>query len=121
MFLLAAGEAEHEETNAAKHGGGIITVRLEEPPEGGHLLSVCNEGPPLPEGFDPAASKGLGMKIVQALVEQIGHHAQQRGVHPVGPRTRAFPVHGGHAPRRRRHRVVQRPVATSAATGNVAA
>ncbi|MDP3240645.1 MAG: sensor histidine kinase, partial [Reyranella sp.] len=59
-------------TNAAKHGGGIITVRLEEPPEGGHLLSVCNEGPPLPEGFDPVASKGLGMKIVQALVEQIG-------------------------------------------------
>jgi len=59
-------------TNAAKHGVGVITVRLEEPPEGGHLLSVCNAGPPLPEGFDPAASKGLGMKIVQALVEQIG-------------------------------------------------
>ena len=59
-------------TNAAKHGQGVITVRLEETPEGGHLLSVCNEGPPLPEDFDPAASKGLGMKIVQALVEQIG-------------------------------------------------
>ena len=59
-------------TNAAKHGGGIITVRLEAPPKGGLLLSVCNEGPPLPEGFDPAASKGLGMKIVQALVDQIG-------------------------------------------------
>lgn len=59
-------------TNAAKHGGGTITVRLEEPPKGGFILSVCNEGPPLPEGFDPAASKGLGMKIVQALVDQIG-------------------------------------------------
>ena len=59
-------------TNAAKHGGGIITIRLEELPEGGLRLSVCNEGPPLPEGFDPAASKGLGMQIVQALVEQIG-------------------------------------------------
>lgn len=59
-------------TNAAKHGEGIITVRLEEPPERGLLLSVCNEGPPLPEGFDPTACQGLGMKIVQALVEQIG-------------------------------------------------
>lgn len=59
-------------TNAAKHGHGIITVWLEERPEGRHLLSVCNEGPPLPEGFDPAASKGLGMQIVQALVGQIG-------------------------------------------------
>jgi two-component sensor histidine kinase len=59
-------------TNAAKHGKGVITVGLEELAEGGHLLSVCNEGPPLPEGFDPGASRGLGMKIVQALVEQIG-------------------------------------------------
>ena len=59
-------------TNAAKHGQGKITVRFEEMPEGGHLLSVCNDGAALPEGFDPAASKGLGMQIVQALVEQIG-------------------------------------------------
>jgi two-component sensor histidine kinase len=59
-------------TNAAKHGHGTITVRLEETADGGHLLSVCNEGPPLPEGFDPAASQGLGMQIVRALVEQIG-------------------------------------------------
>lgn len=63
-------------TNAAKHGRGVITVRLEETPGGGHLLSVCNEGPPLPEGFDPAASEGLGMKIVLALVEQIGGKLQ---------------------------------------------
>lgn len=59
-------------TNAAKHGRGTITVRLEAPTEGGHLLSVCNDGPALPQGFDPAASAGLGMKIVLALVEQIG-------------------------------------------------
>jgi two-component sensor histidine kinase len=63
-------------TNAAKHGSGAITVRLEETPEGGHLLSVCNEGPPLPEGFDPAASEGLGMQIVVALVGQIGGKLQ---------------------------------------------
>jgi two-component sensor histidine kinase len=59
-------------TNAVKHGGGAITVRLEAPPEGGHLLSVCNDGRALPQGFDPTAGKGLGMQIVLALVEQIG-------------------------------------------------
>jgi len=59
-------------TNAAKHGRGAITVRLEAPPEGGHVLSVCNEGPALPQDFDPAAGAGLGMKIVLALVAQIG-------------------------------------------------
>ncbi|MDI1283595.1 MAG: sensor histidine kinase [Reyranella sp.] len=74
-------------TNAAKHGRGIITVRLEETPEGGHLLSVCNEGPPLPEGFDPAASTGLGMQIVQALVGQIGGKLRVvRCTHCGGPR-----------------------------------
>jgi two-component sensor histidine kinase len=26
----------------------------------------------LPEGFDPAARKGLGMKIIQSLVGRIG-------------------------------------------------
>ena len=46
--------------------------RLEAPPGGGHLLSVCNDGPALPPGFDPAAGTGLGMKIMLALVEQIG-------------------------------------------------
>jgi two-component sensor histidine kinase len=59
-------------TNAGKHGHGTITVRLEVPAGGGHVLSVCNDGSVLPQGFDPAASAGLGMKIVLALVEQIG-------------------------------------------------
>ena len=59
-------------TNAAKHGRGAITVRLEAPAEGGHVLSVCNDGPQLPQDFDPAAGEGLGMKIVLALVAQIG-------------------------------------------------
>ena len=66
-------------TNAAKHGQGAITVRLEAPAEGGHVLSVCNDGPALPRDFDPAAGEGLGMKIVLALVEQIG------GTLQVGP------------------------------------
>jgi two-component sensor histidine kinase len=59
-------------TNAAKYGRGRITVRLEENACTGCALSVCNDGPSLPEDFDPATSKGLGMKIVRSFVDQIG-------------------------------------------------
>ena len=38
----------------------------------GYALSVSNDGPGLPEGFDPAASKKMGMRIIQSLVKQIG-------------------------------------------------
>jgi two-component sensor histidine kinase len=44
---------------------------LEPNPERGYVLSVTNDGPGLPDRFDPAVSKGLGMKIVQSLVKQI--------------------------------------------------
>ena len=58
--------------NAAKYGQGPISVRLERTPGSGYALSVSDDGPGLPEGFDPAAGKGLGMKIIRSLVEQIG-------------------------------------------------
>jgi two-component sensor histidine kinase len=58
-------------TNAAKYGKGCITVRLEPGAERGYALSVSNDGPALPEGFDPAASKGLGMTIVRSFVHRI--------------------------------------------------
>ncbi len=59
-------------TNAVKYGTGRITVSLEPDPEKGYALSVANDGPGLPEGFDPAASRKLGMRIIQSLVKQIG-------------------------------------------------
>ena len=59
-------------TNATKYGTGRITVRLEANPANGYALSVANEGPALPEAFDPAAGKGLGMRIIRSLVKQIG-------------------------------------------------
>ena len=59
-------------TNAIKYGKGHITVSLESNPEKGHALSVTNDGPGLPEGFDSADRKGLGMRIIRSLVEQIG-------------------------------------------------
>jgi two-component sensor histidine kinase len=45
---------------------------LEPNPGKGYALSVCNDGPALPEGFDPDACKGLGMRIIRSFVERIG-------------------------------------------------
>jgi two-component sensor histidine kinase len=58
-------------TNAIKHGGKRIVVTLAAT-EKGHTLSVSNAGSALPEGFDPMTCKGLGIKIVVSLAEQIG-------------------------------------------------
>jgi two-component system, sensor histidine kinase PdtaS len=57
-------------TNAVKYAKGNITVRFETS-GAGHTLSVGDAGPGLPTGFEPARSKGLGMKIVLSQVKQI--------------------------------------------------
>jgi two-component sensor histidine kinase len=59
-------------TNAVKYGKGNIRVRLNGGPGGSHALSVSNAGPPMPEGYDPASSKGLGMKIIKSFAQKIG-------------------------------------------------
>jgi two-component sensor histidine kinase len=59
-------------TNAAKYGKSRIDIRLEPNAEYGYALSVSNDGPALPEGFDPDAGEGLGMKIIQTFTKQIG-------------------------------------------------
>ena len=59
-------------TNAIKYGKGRITVWLEANPEKGYALSVSNDGRSLPQGFDVAARKGVGMTIVRSFVAQIG-------------------------------------------------
>ena len=59
-------------TNAAKHGSGDIKVKLERSASKGYLLMVSDQGTSLPQGFDPAAAHGLGMKVVQALAQQLG-------------------------------------------------
>ncbi len=59
-------------TNALKYGDGPITVRLAPDPRKGCALTVENAGPALPEGFVPAESKGLGMRIIRSFVGSIG-------------------------------------------------
>ena len=62
-------------TNSIKYAKGRITVSLTNTGNG-HALSISDDGPGLPEGFDPAASCGLGMKLISSLVRQIGGELQ---------------------------------------------
>jgi two-component sensor histidine kinase len=65
-------------TNAAKHtfpegpSPGGIAVRLTERTDASILLTVSDKGPGLPADFDIAKSKGLGMRVVIALTQQLG-------------------------------------------------
>lgn len=58
-------------TNAAKYTGGKIVVGLGTNAGSGYALTVSDCGPGLPQGFDPAQSSGLGMRIVLSLLNQI--------------------------------------------------
>jgi two-component sensor histidine kinase len=57
-------------TNAAKHGSGKVDVvyRID---GAQRELSVCDQGQGVPRDFDPAASPGLGMKVVVLLAKQL--------------------------------------------------
>jgi two-component sensor histidine kinase len=61
--------------NALKHAqreGGRSTVWVTFRREGDALeLVVADDGPGLPEGFDPARSRGLGMRLVVSMVAQL--------------------------------------------------
>ena len=63
-------------TNSIKYPKGRITVRLEAISANDYALSVSDDGCGLPEGFDPTATRGLGMKLISALVRQIGGELQ---------------------------------------------
>lgn len=58
-------------TNAAKHGAGKVAV-IYKADGAARELSVCDEGEGVPANFDPAASSGLGMKVVGVLAKQLG-------------------------------------------------
>lgn len=58
-------------TNAAKYAKGKITVSIKRHSHKGYALSVSDDGPGLPVGFDPKKSKGLGMSIISSLVNEI--------------------------------------------------
>jgi two-component sensor histidine kinase len=64
-------------TNAVKYAypdgsDARVTVALQAPQGGDVTLAVTDSGIGLAEGSDPAAANGLGMRLVNALVSQVG-------------------------------------------------
>lgn len=55
-------------TNALKHGSGPIEVRFAVPAAGPAQLAVSDAGDPPPNGFEPASSRGLGMRLITGLL-----------------------------------------------------
>jgi two-component sensor histidine kinase len=89
-------------SNAGKHAypdcpSGTIWVRvILRPPQQSILISVHDEGVGLPPGYDPATSKRLGTRMVNALSKQLGGEVtrpvSRLGTHfalsiPLGPAT----------------------------------
>ena len=56
-------------TNAAKQGATHVAVQIA-PSDDGVSVSVSDDGPGLPTGFDPAEQSGLGMRVIRGLVRQ---------------------------------------------------
>jgi two-component sensor histidine kinase len=62
-------------TNSLKHafssGRGTVTIRLDERPADVFVLSISDDGPGLPSGFDLTASKSLGMRILHSFARTL--------------------------------------------------
>jgi two-component sensor histidine kinase len=75
-------------SNAGKYAypdcpGGLISVRLVLTEKNAILVSVNDEGVGLPKEFDPATSKRLGTRLVNALSTQLGAELT-RPLSPIG-------------------------------------
>jgi PAS domain S-box-containing protein len=78
-------------TNAVKYAfpdrrAGTIRVsfRREEAEGGALVVSVEDDGVGLPEGFEPATSRGIGMRVVATLVRQLRARLEVRRASPNG-------------------------------------
>ncbi|MBX6322691.1 MAG: sensor histidine kinase, partial [Rhodospirillaceae bacterium] len=96
-------------TNALRHaypdGEGVVRV-VAGVEQGSLVLAVRDSGPGLPAGFDPARSRGFGMKLVRGLAQRLDGRvdaatgaggAEIRVVLPLQPPAR--PVADAAAPR----------------------
>jgi len=61
-------------TNAVKHGhgGDTILVHCGRDNIGAVLIEIDDDGPGLPEAFDPLTDGGLGFRLLRRLGEQLG-------------------------------------------------
>jgi PAS domain S-box-containing protein len=68
-------------TNALKYayrdrGGGMLRIVLKSAGPAQLVLEVADDGPGLPEGFDPMAAHSLGLRLVQMLALQLDAEVQ---------------------------------------------
>jgi two-component sensor histidine kinase len=73
-------------TNAIKHGRDteapvVISARCGWNSVGDVTVEIADQGPGLPEGFDPMADGGLGFRLIRALVAQLGARMQFKSSH----------------------------------------
>lgn len=64
-------------TNALRHGRPgaralAVSVSMKTDKAGDIVIEVANNGEPLPEGYCPEQSSGLGMRMILAFVHQLG-------------------------------------------------
>jgi two-component sensor histidine kinase len=72
--------------NAMKyaHPSGVPLVMMVDcscTPDGQLMLTICDDGVGLPEGFDPLTGGGMGFKVVRSLAAEIGAHLDIRSTH----------------------------------------
>jgi two-component sensor histidine kinase len=59
--------------NAIKHGGTKESVEVDcRRTDGEFALTISDGGAGFPAGFDPAASRGLGMMLITSLIQELG-------------------------------------------------
>ncbi|UDF04362.1 DUF4118 domain-containing protein [Asticcacaulis sp. AND118] len=62
-------------TNSLKHafsgGHGMVNIRLDDSRPEVFILSIRDDGPGLPDGFDLSASKSLGMRILHSFARTL--------------------------------------------------
>ena len=49
--------------------------------DGQLMLTICDDGVGLPEGFDAVNGGGMGFKVVRSLAAEIGAHLDIRSTH----------------------------------------
>ncbi len=95
--IMAIGLAVNEFiSNAIKHGfpadhEGVITIAFRD--EGGdHVLRMADNGVGLPEDFDIKGGKGLGMRVMSSLAQQLGGTLEHGQAAPGAVLTLRFPA-----------------------------
>jgi two-component sensor histidine kinase len=72
--------------NAVKyaHPSGVPLIMLVDcsiSADGRLVLTICDDGVGLPEGFDPAQSGGMGFKVMRSLASELGGELQIQSTH----------------------------------------